>query len=347
MNPNIKNIVKYPRRIYTGYLAEEYDGMGQYVMVSLARSSTSVAMKARIAAGDFGGSRRFPAGTRVPVVSVRGQLEVLLGNHPSPAFCEEFNRSMDPGWGTGRFGTWENIEGNQSDFLVDGNYGVITTPATDNQYQRLPSAGKFQINLPFELLIEVEAVGNDPFVGWSGSSSGGRSDFTFETQVDPNYFDGNRAYIALFLFGTYPNTVLGLSAFEGRDGLGSGDTDDVIPFDWPVYQQTVGPIMVRFYVDDHGVYGRIWLKDNPEPLVMQGEGEPAPWDIIGNVLNPFHGSPTERAAWEAGGWGKGEPWSAYAVNLGGYSNPDPFEYYVIGSAGLGGSSLKFQRICYY
>lgn len=103
MNPRIKNIVKFPRRIFTGYLAEEYDGIGQYVKVTLARSSTSVAMKARIAAGDFAGGRRFPAGTRVPVVSIRGHLEVLLGNLPQPVVIsgclETFSRVVADGWG--------------------------------------------------------------------------------------------------------------------------------------------------------------------------------------------------------------------------------------------------------
>lgn len=98
---NIGKIVKKPARIFMAYLAEEYDGIGQYVHVTMARSSTSVALLARVAAGDFNGQRTFPAGTRVPVVSIRGSLEVLLGNHPAPfvpAIQPVLNRSA-AAWG--------------------------------------------------------------------------------------------------------------------------------------------------------------------------------------------------------------------------------------------------------
>lgn len=78
----VKELSRLPPKVSFGYLAEPYDGIGQYVMVTLAKSSTAAAFKARVAAGDFGGGRTFPAGTKVPVFSNRGQLEILLGNHP-------------------------------------------------------------------------------------------------------------------------------------------------------------------------------------------------------------------------------------------------------------------------
>jgi hypothetical protein len=51
------------------------------------------ALNARIAAGDFGGQRIFPAGTPVIITSIRGQLEVLLGNIPQLCvFLDNFER---------------------------------------------------------------------------------------------------------------------------------------------------------------------------------------------------------------------------------------------------------------
>src|SRR5687768_10613159 len=77
--------------MFKAYLAEPYDGIGQYVMVALSRAGVTKAMRGRIASGDFGGSRTFPEGTPVVVISNRGQLEVLLGNIPNPCW-EPFNR---------------------------------------------------------------------------------------------------------------------------------------------------------------------------------------------------------------------------------------------------------------
>lgn len=68
--------------LFTAHLAEDYDGIGQYVLVALAGSSVGAAYKARVAAGDFGGSRTIPRGTPVVVHSFRGNMEVFLGNQP-------------------------------------------------------------------------------------------------------------------------------------------------------------------------------------------------------------------------------------------------------------------------
>ena len=64
-------------RIHYAYLAEDYDGIGQYVMVALSRISTSSGYKARVASGDFGTGQVIPAGTPVTVFSDHGRLEVL------------------------------------------------------------------------------------------------------------------------------------------------------------------------------------------------------------------------------------------------------------------------------
>jgi hypothetical protein len=65
------------QRIHHGRLAENYDGIGQHVLVSLSQSSTSAAYRAKVAAGDFGTGQVIPVGTKVSVISIRGQLEIV------------------------------------------------------------------------------------------------------------------------------------------------------------------------------------------------------------------------------------------------------------------------------
>lgn len=84
--------------MYKAKLAEDYDGIGQYVLVSLSGTSTGAAYKARVAAGDFGGSRVFPIGTPVVVHSFRGLLEVFLGNQPKQLYFDDFNRCLGSSW---------------------------------------------------------------------------------------------------------------------------------------------------------------------------------------------------------------------------------------------------------
>lgn len=64
-------------RVHFGFLAEDYDGIGQYVLTTLSNSSTAAAYKARVASGDFGTEQVIPAGTPVTVLSVRGRLEIV------------------------------------------------------------------------------------------------------------------------------------------------------------------------------------------------------------------------------------------------------------------------------
>ena len=64
-------------RIHRAHLAEDYDGIGQYVLVSLAQASPSGAYKARIASGDYGTGQVIPAGTAVLVISYRGHIEII------------------------------------------------------------------------------------------------------------------------------------------------------------------------------------------------------------------------------------------------------------------------------
>lgn len=73
----IKEIQPRSRQTYFAKLAEDYDGIGQYVLVALSSSSVGAAYKARIASGDFGTGQVIPAGTPVTVFSYRGLLEIL------------------------------------------------------------------------------------------------------------------------------------------------------------------------------------------------------------------------------------------------------------------------------
>lgn len=63
--------------IYKAYLGEDYDGIGQYVLVTLARTSTSAGVRARVASGDFGTGQVIPVGTQVAVFVNHGLVEIL------------------------------------------------------------------------------------------------------------------------------------------------------------------------------------------------------------------------------------------------------------------------------
>ena len=68
---------KNRHRIFRAFLAEEYDGIGQYVKITLSRNAVTVGLRARVASGDFGTGQTIPAGTPVSVFSYRGQLEIM------------------------------------------------------------------------------------------------------------------------------------------------------------------------------------------------------------------------------------------------------------------------------
>lgn len=169
--------LEIPRRLFKAYLAEDYDGIGQYVLTTMARTSTSAAVRARIAAGDFGGGRKFPAGTPVVVFSNRGQLEILgLGNQP--ALCTEDFRggfagelpSLD-GWRfeNGLPGNDWYREGDSEYFSVVGGQLVIASGAyspstgvdTDPWIWMFPKGDPTTYKFPAEYLIrfKVEFTG--------------------------------------------------------------------------------------------------------------------------------------------------------------------------------------------
>lgn len=77
----IKELSTIPGRLSRAYLAESYDGIGQYVKVGMTRGGVTNALQGRVASGDFGGGRTFPEGTPVVISTYRGQIEVFLGNN--------------------------------------------------------------------------------------------------------------------------------------------------------------------------------------------------------------------------------------------------------------------------
>lgn len=179
---NVRRLLKRPDRVTIGRLAEDYDGIGQYVLVSLADSSVSAAYKARVAAGDFGGGRRIPAGTKVPVTSVHGRLEVLLGNQPG--FCDldnlnrdigywrsdDFNRVVASGWGTAEFEDRDYI--GTSGSVTSGIASLTTTNTTARlnfEYDlRDPHLGAPAI----EILVKMRVpVNGDVAVGFTNSAT--------------------------------------------------------------------------------------------------------------------------------------------------------------------------------
>jgi hypothetical protein len=65
-----------PPEVRIAYLAEDFDGIGQYVAVRLSRGSSSSAL-ARVSIGGTSGKFPIEEGARVSVVMVKGTLEVI------------------------------------------------------------------------------------------------------------------------------------------------------------------------------------------------------------------------------------------------------------------------------
>lgn len=64
-------------RVHRAYLAEDYDGIGQYILITLSGGSTSGALKARIASADFGTGQVIPNKTPVSVFINHGRIEIM------------------------------------------------------------------------------------------------------------------------------------------------------------------------------------------------------------------------------------------------------------------------------
>lgn len=278
-----------PAGIARGRLAEPYDGTGQYVSVALAGSSVGSALRARVASGDFGGGRTFPAGTPVTVVSHRGNVEVFLGNFPGCKCGDKFSRVEAQGLGEAPFGIPYVMSFGESQAFVDGSAAWLD--GTGTPYITLDSSF---INLPLEILFKLDMTSTrDPFSGWSGTGGGIYNDFEFFCELhttDPLHrFDT----VSYFCSGLYPATVIGLGANLGRIA-GSLDSNDVT-VDFDINANPV-ELYFRFYADNYGVYARVWNRADSEPVtVADGSVKPYP-------ANPSYAG------------GKGEAWSTYEAS---------------------------------
>lgn len=64
MNGQIRRLAeKRNYRLFRAHLAERYDGIGRFVLVSMSRGSISSAFKAYVKTGDFITGTEFPPGT--------------------------------------------------------------------------------------------------------------------------------------------------------------------------------------------------------------------------------------------------------------------------------------------
>lgn len=93
---------KNPIPVTRGRLAEDYDGIGEFVAVSMSRGSTSAAL-AKVAPGAATTGQSIPAGTQVSVISQHGHLEVVsmgskvaTGYTLAPGETNELEATIEP-----------------------------------------------------------------------------------------------------------------------------------------------------------------------------------------------------------------------------------------------------------
>lgn len=274
----VRDAVRVPPKVHMARLAEDYDGIGQYVLVSLSEGSVSSAYMARVAAGDFGGGRRIPAGTRVPVINHRGKIEVLLGNQPRVIQCaENFKRSVVGGWGNAEFPSldgWRYTNGVPGDdwyrpgnpeyFSVSGGLGIIDTNAPTAEVGNDPASWFFPkgdpetFQFPAEFLIKFF-----PEVPADFSNKGMQVDF----YLGDSHGVGSIGSVGDTIFWTlyhtnFPSSVTGFYV----DYFGSWQADTFIELESAALNDLWNNwLLVRFRVEPTGVMAKIWKETDPEP----------------------------------------------------------------------------------
>lgn len=256
-----------PDRIFKAYLAEDYDGIGQYVMLSLTRSGVTNALKGRIASGDFGGGRTFPEGTPVVVIAYRGQLEVFLGNIPNSCGLDTFGgRTVNPGWGTSSSGyDWyldPSVNPGLSGFIqvLDG-YGVYT-----------PEIGG--VTSPGDLVLVIPDFPlTSPIFEATAVISGEDTTTKNSHQSLPSFYIGAWSGTALIpALYRGPEVTLKSNGFLSLTGRGGNDPGDVTfvnmtnSDDWGTLWN------LHFQIEGGRVRASLW---------RQGETEPADWMVQG------------------------------------------------------------------
>jgi len=297
-------------RLFRAFLAEDYDGIGQYVTIALSRASIASAFKARVAAGDFGTLTPFPQGTEVAAFSYHGQIEILsLGMKPTldlttiptdppeveqPADCADvifdlFERSESGSWGTNLFGL---------DYSYTGISGNIT-PGSGN-FQSVADFGEGSVGR-----IRWETGTPNIFFGPNGDTNGTdvgpwQEDlWTFKMRFktgDWNY-GGNDGY-ATIQVGTnarYVNLITGSNvgfSFEH----GSIETDDSAEYDFDWHPNTWYLVKWRYDFLTGDSWLKVWEEGDTEPdwLITEssyggaGGDDPSKWMRVRGDLKGAH-----------------------------------------------------------
>lgn len=271
----IQELSRGSARMFKAYLAEGYDGIGQYVKIALTKGGVTNALQGRIAAGDFGGGRTFPEGTPVVVAVQHGHMEVFLGNIPSGA-CDLLNRdSPEPngGWGTGPYGPWlTTVEMTEISTLSHAENGWSEGGAGIFQYTHSPANDpamglKFTDGLeyPIEVTIEYYVSGAVREVDLNN----------WVIYFGPQYYQDINTWVVLLSFrDDFSHT--GIYGFDHRDWPPD--------FVWPLpafgasYEdapesiaEAEEPHRVKIRIDEDGVNAKVW-----RPSVA---GEPTDWQM--------------------------------------------------------------------
>jgi len=273
----IKRAGRLSDGIHRGTLAEDYDGIGQYVLVALAGSSVSSAYKARVAAGDFGGRRVIPRGSRVVVHSNRGNLEVFLGNRPRPCdqtcLLEYFENDFpDDEWGPGVGFDWDWNQAGPG----GATYQVFGFPQ--------PDGGNGQV-----AQLDLSLGGNsndhgDTYQNTDDLPDAWSRDFELSTafiaSILPHADLGdNRASWAIGMSEDNPASSLTQCLFFRVQDSTLGGQDSVrllIPgvdpdkISWPVPQSSTTKILWKKIGSRH--YVKLWYFDDPEPTSWTFDG---------------------------------------------------------------------------
>ena len=283
----MRDRLKLPSRIHRGFLAEDYDGIGQYVMVTLSRLSTSAARLARVAAGDFGGGRTFPAGTPVTVFSVHGRLEVLLGNNEL-CTTDHFRRTSEvttKNWGLGQLGQWLSLSdmattSSENPALdepawTDGEYGIVEYSGLNNPTQGLRIA-------------QPQDPENDDPEGLPATRAW-PLDIEYLVKWGPGATTG---YLQIYLgpaFHYVLNAWMGITT----QWYGPGDPEELYGMEidagyqgwaqWPVavdsmfgnvwfhgaiaqtLEEVVDGLRVKILADNSGIFAKAWVQGTSEP----------------------------------------------------------------------------------
>lgn len=274
----LRELVGIPNHVSMGRLAEDYDGISQYALVSLARSSVAAAYKVRVAAGDFGGGRRIPMGTPVVVTSVRGQLEVLLGNQPFGC-VDPFNRVDSAGWGRGPLGPWTASD--ETNMSVAASRGIVDHDSSYASIVREPET------LPYELLYKFR-VDTESNVAWVVDFIANEGDQILDSEFVQASIQNSLSFGTVVLLADTRDTD------PGQQDVANDDSG--IP-DPPSNVE----LQCRVLIDEYGAYARWWEHGTQEPVNTSpltaprlGSGRNETWNAydvaltgVRSPLNPF------------------------------------------------------------